>query len=118
MYNPNATESCEYCPIRNANQFLAGSSISPSDQYRNLGILFAYIGFNMLAAMFLYYIFRVRRVSLLAGRKPRNAKKAKNEKTKQADETEDNTPRWSMIGFYYHLALSILRNIVKSNYTV
>ncbi|KAK5212039.1 hypothetical protein LTR41_002281 [Exophiala xenobiotica] len=118
LYNPNATESCEYCPIRNANQFLAGSSISPSDQYRNLGIMFAYIGFNMLAAIFLYYIFRVRRVSLLAGRKPEGAKKAKNEKPKQEDDAEDNMPRWSRIGFYYHLTLSILRNIVKSNYAV
>jgi len=64
LYNPEATAGCEYCPLSNANQFLALSSIYPSQRYRNLGIGFAYIAFNVIAAVTFYYAFRVRRTSL------------------------------------------------------
>src|SRR2546423_637082 len=36
--NPSATSGCEYCPLSNANQFLAGSNIYPSERWRNWGI--------------------------------------------------------------------------------
>ena len=64
LYNPQATTSCEYCPLRNADQFLAGSGISPDQRWRNFGIGFAYIIFNIFAAIVLYYLFRVRKVSI------------------------------------------------------
>ncbi|KAK6380318.1 hypothetical protein LTS17_005507 [Exophiala oligosperma] len=126
LYNPDATRSCEYCPIRNADQFLASASISPSDQWRNFGILWAYIGFNMLAALFFYYVFRVRKVSLA---KLRKSRKEETTKPKLKDDgvqqdkgrlhhEDDSGPRWGKIGFYYHLTSGILRNIVKSNYAV
>jgi len=121
LLNPTASAGCEYCPIRNANQFLAGSSVYPSQQYRNLGIMFGYIAFNMLAAMGLYYIFRVKRVFLKGGRRERRkAKKAeKVEKEKsQNDDDGDHTKRWSKVGFYYHLALGVFRTVGKLPYTV
>lgn len=64
LYNPSATSSCEYCPLSNANQFLAGSDIYPSQRWRNWGIGFAFIFFNIFATISLYYVFRVRRFSL------------------------------------------------------
>lgn len=64
LLNGAATAACRYCPLRNGNEFLARSSISPSDRLRNLGIIFAYIGFNACAAISFYYLFRVRRVSV------------------------------------------------------
>ena len=82
LLNPSAQAACQYCPIRNGNQFLAGSGISPLDQYRNLGIGFAYIAFNIFAAIFFYYVFRVRRLSL----KSILPKKRSNAKIKQNDE--------------------------------
>lgn len=47
LYNPTATAGCEYCPLTSADQFLAGSNIYPSERWRNFGIGFAYIGFNV-----------------------------------------------------------------------
>ena len=47
LYNPNATSGCEYCPLKNADQFLAASNIFASERWRNFGIGFAYIIFNV-----------------------------------------------------------------------
>lgn len=120
LLNPTASAACEYCPLRNADQFLAGASIYPSQQYRNLGVMFGYIAFNVLAAMALYYVFRVRNFSL------KNVKfgKTKAKKVEQTQEEEsraendNHSKRWSKVGFYYHLLSGIFRNVVKSSYTV
>ncbi|EXJ78566.1 hypothetical protein A1O1_08967 [Capronia coronata CBS 617.96] len=75
LYNPSATAGCEYCPLTSADQFLAGSNIYYSERWRNFGIGFAYIAFNIFACIMLYYLFRVRRVSIanLAARPARIA---------------------------------------------
>ncbi|KIW22564.1 uncharacterized protein PV07_10850 [Cladophialophora immunda] len=110
LLNPSATASCEYCPIRNANQFLAQSWIHPSDQYRNLGILFAYIAFNVFAAISLYYIFRVKGFSVKGLRKPKSKPHVDEEKE---HEEKQHQKKGFYLGFYYHLALAILRNLVR-----
>ena len=61
LYNGDATARCEYCPISNGDQFLAGSRISWDQRWRNFGIGWAYIGFNIFAAVWLYWFFRVRK---------------------------------------------------------
>lgn len=61
LYNPDASTGCEYCPLSNGNQFLAGSRIYWDQRWRNFGIGFAYIGFNIFAAVWLYWFFRVRK---------------------------------------------------------
>lgn len=50
LLNPDATSSCQYCPLTSADQFLAGSNIYPEQRWRNFGIGFAYIGFNVSRA--------------------------------------------------------------------
>ncbi|OAX82652.1 hypothetical protein ACJ72_02998 [Emergomyces africanus] len=60
LYNPSATEACRYCPMSNADQFLANSEIFWSQRWRNFGLGWAYIGFNVFAAVLLYYLLRVR----------------------------------------------------------
>ena len=47
LYNPDATSQCRYCPLTSADQFLAGSNIYESEKWRNFGIGFAYIFFNV-----------------------------------------------------------------------
>ncbi|RVX67830.1 hypothetical protein B0A52_07758 [Exophiala mesophila] len=64
LLNPDATSSCRYCPLTSADQFLAASNVYPDQRWRNFGIGFAYIGFNIFAAISLYYLFRVRRFSI------------------------------------------------------
>ncbi|KAI1611046.1 ABC multidrug transporter [Exophiala viscosa] len=64
LLNPSATTSCEYCPLTSADQFLASSDIYYSQRWRNFGIGFIYIFFNIFGCIMLYYLFRVRRLSL------------------------------------------------------
>lgn len=60
LLNPDATASCEYCPLKTADQFLAGNKVYWSDRWRNFGILFAFIIFNIMATIGLYWLARVR----------------------------------------------------------
>ncbi|KAF2812667.1 ABC drug exporter AbcA [Mytilinidion resinicola] len=62
LQNPNATEACSYCQISDTNVFLA-SVVSYWDQaWRNFGIMWAYIIFNVFAALAFYWLLRVPRV--------------------------------------------------------
>lgn len=63
IYNPNASSDCQYCTISTADEYLAGSSIFYSTRWRNYGIVFSYIVFNICMAVFLYYLIRVRKSS-------------------------------------------------------
>ena len=60
LQNPDARSQCRYCALSNADQFLAGSGISYGDRWRNFGLMWVYIGFNIFGAVALYYFFRVR----------------------------------------------------------
>jgi ATP-binding cassette subfamily G (WHITE) protein 2 (PDR) len=63
IYNPNATSDCQYCSVTLADEFLSGNSIFWDQRWRNWGIGFAYIGFNIVVAVLLYYLIRVRKGS-------------------------------------------------------
>ncbi len=63
IYNPNATADCQYCSVSLADEFLAGNAISWDDRWRNWGLGFAYICFNIAVAVLLYYLIRVRKGS-------------------------------------------------------
>ena len=60
LYNPNSTRECEYCTMSVADQYLAQRRIAWDDRWRNYGIFWCYSVFNILAAILLYYLFRVR----------------------------------------------------------
>ncbi|KAF4238141.1 hypothetical protein CNMCM6805_006595 [Aspergillus fumigatiaffinis] len=60
LYNPSATTSCEFCAFTTADPYLSLSKIYYAQRWRNFGIGWAYIGFNIAGAAFLYYVFRVR----------------------------------------------------------
>jgi ATP-binding cassette subfamily G (WHITE) protein 2 (PDR) len=61
LQNPNDTAGCQYCSLSNGDQFLAGSNIYYSERWRNYGIVWVYVIFNIAAATLLYYIFRVKK---------------------------------------------------------
>ena len=63
LYNPTATSNCQYCSLSNADQYLAGDSIYWSTRWRNFGLMWAYIIFNIWGATVLYYVFRVKKWS-------------------------------------------------------
>ncbi|KAH7382111.1 ABC-transporter [Pyrenochaeta sp. MPI-SDFR-AT-0127] len=60
LYNPTATSQCQYCPLSDSDQFLSLSSISWNTCWRNFGIVWAYIIFNICMTITLYYVFRVK----------------------------------------------------------
>ncbi|QYT05181.1 PDR-type ABC transporter [Trichoderma simmonsii] len=77
LQNPSSTTNCAYCQLSNADQYLAGSEIFWSDRWRNYGIVWAYIVFNIFTAITLYYLFRVKKWNNLHFRLP--WKKASNQ---------------------------------------
>ena len=69
VLNGDATDDCSYCQISETNTFLAAVSSHPQYQWRNWGILWAYIIFNVCGAVFFYWL----------GRVPKNRGKGKKE---------------------------------------
>ncbi|PVH69515.1 ABC-2 type transporter [Cadophora sp. DSE1049] len=69
LLNPNDTTSCQYCAFRNGDIYLSGSGIYWSDRWRNFGIMWAFIIFNLVGAVMLYYLFRARKWSSNSGKK-------------------------------------------------
>lgn len=79
--NGNATTDCTYCAMGDTNVFLGALHAEYDKVWRNFGILWAYVIFNIAAALFFYWLARVPKV-----------KKAKNEATKvggTADSAEE-----------------------------
>ncbi|KAI0889730.1 ABC-2 type transporter-domain-containing protein [Annulohypoxylon maeteangense] len=61
LQNPNATEACRYCSLSKADDFLAPSGIYWDDRWRNFGLVWVYIVFNVMVTVGTYYLFRVAR---------------------------------------------------------
>ena len=60
LLNPSATSQCEYCQLNNSDEFLASVFIEWSTRWRNYGIGFSYIMFNIVMAIIFYWAFRVK----------------------------------------------------------
>lgn len=50
---------CQYCPMESTNTFLSGLNMSFANRWRDFGLLWAYIIFNIAGAVFLYWLVRV-----------------------------------------------------------
>ncbi|KAL3491060.1 ABC-2 type transporter-domain-containing protein [Aspergillus germanicus] len=61
LLNPDATDMCRYCVISTADQFLSRFDIYYEDAWRNFGVFWVYILFNVAAAVGLYWVFRMPR---------------------------------------------------------
>lgn len=59
LLDPEAGDSCKYCKIKDTDVFLAAVSSRYADRWRNFGMLWVYIVFNVLAAIGLYWLVRV-----------------------------------------------------------
>lgn len=66
-----AETACEFCTISDTNTFLAGVGAYYKDRWRNFGLLWVYIFFNMGGALVVYWLVRM----------PKKAKTPKKEKT-------------------------------------
>ena len=59
VQNPASSDVCGFCSLATTNEFLAGFEIYYSDRWRDFGLLWVYIIVNIVAAMGLYWVFRV-----------------------------------------------------------
>jgi ATP-binding cassette subfamily G (WHITE) protein 2 (PDR) len=59
MQDDNATSDCSFCAISDTNVFLKALSSDYSQAWRNFGILWAYVIFNIFAALALYWLIRM-----------------------------------------------------------
>ncbi|KAF1977467.1 ABC drug exporter AbcA [Bimuria novae-zelandiae CBS 107.79] len=80
--NPDATTDCQFCVIGDTNVFLAGVHADYKDAWRNFGLLWVYVGFNIAGALFFYWLARVPK-------KSRKADKEKVELSPQQEEAEE-----------------------------
>lgn len=71
LIDENATSDCQFCALDNTNTFLTSVSSSYDTRWRNFGILWAFIIFNIIGAVAIYWLARV----------PKGAKKKKTEKS-------------------------------------
>ncbi|KAF2866968.1 putative multidrug resistance ABC transporter [Massariosphaeria phaeospora] len=62
MMDDNATSDCSWCAMGDTNVFLSAVSANYSDVWRNFGILWVYVIFNIFGALFFYWLVRVPKV--------------------------------------------------------
>jgi ABC-type multidrug transport system permease subunit len=58
VYNPNATSACDFCPITSTNT-LKAIFIDYSERWWNFGLIWVYIGVNIVGCVFIYWLARV-----------------------------------------------------------
>ncbi|KAG5929200.1 ZEB2-regulated ABC transporter 1 [Claviceps africana] len=68
LIDPDERTTCQFCSISETNKFLASVSSDYQDRWRNFGLLWIYVLFNILAAMFVYWLVRVPK-NKLGGKK-------------------------------------------------
>lgn len=61
LTDPAATTKCEFCSAADTNVYLAQLSSQYSTRWRNFGIMWVFVIFNIFGALFLYWLARVPR---------------------------------------------------------
>ncbi|KAH7096021.1 ABC-2 type transporter-domain-containing protein [Paraphoma chrysanthemicola] len=59
LRDPNATADCQYCQLDSTDQFLTRINASWDTRWRDFGLLWVYVAFNVAAAVGLYWLCRV-----------------------------------------------------------
>ncbi|KAG1821596.1 pleiotropic drug resistance ABC transporter [Suillus subaureus] len=67
LTNPEAAEGCQYCPYTTTDQYMFSRfNIAYSNHWRNLGIVFGFVAFNIIAVFWFTYFMRIRTVGVFA----------------------------------------------------
>ena len=59
LTNPDATADCGFCQVRDTNVFLDQVNSSYANRWRDFGIMWVYVVFNVAAAVGIYWLARV-----------------------------------------------------------
>lgn len=73
LTNPDSRDECVYCSISETNTYLATVGSHYSERWRNFGLIWVYIIFNIVAALFVYWLARVPKKQLKNAKKPKKA---------------------------------------------
>ncbi|WWC67761.1 uncharacterized protein I206_101673 [Kwoniella pini CBS 10737] len=92
LLDPNATSECSFCSTRSTNTFLSGFGLSYTHRWRDFGIMFAYIFFNIVAAVGIYWLARVPKNSGKEQSSQDEPTQTSNEKQVTASEHSASTP--------------------------
>ena len=63
LKDPSATGTCDFCAYQDSNTFLGLIGLSYSNAWRDFGILWVFIIFNIFAAVGIYWLARVPKKS-------------------------------------------------------
>jgi ABC-type multidrug transport system permease subunit len=69
LVDQNSTTECQFCAVSETNTFLKGARVYYSERWRNFGIVWGYIIFNIVGALVMYWIVRVPKKGGLFGKK-------------------------------------------------
>ncbi|KAL8941518.1 MAG: hypothetical protein Q9216_002200 [Gyalolechia sp. 2 TL-2023] len=83
VLDPNATSQCQFCTARDTNVYLEQLSSQYDTRWRNFGIMWAFIIFNIAAALFLYWLARVPRKQKVQESPPAGASRTQTRVSKQ-----------------------------------
>ena len=59
LSNPDATSDCSFCSMSKTDSFLARVNSFYGDAWRNFGLMWVFIAFNIAGAVFIYWLARV-----------------------------------------------------------
>ena len=59
LRDSKATEQCNYCRMDSTDQFLLGINADWNTRWRDFGLLWVYVAFNVAGAITLYWLCRV-----------------------------------------------------------
>jgi len=89
LQDSNATTDCSFCTTAETNKFLASVESHYSQRWRNFGFMWAYIAFNVAAALALYWLVRVpKKKKAKAEEKPVSVAQAEETPAPVADKEE------------------------------
>ncbi|CEL55831.1 hypothetical protein RSOLAG1IB_01843 [Rhizoctonia solani AG-1 IB] len=69
LVNPNASSDCQFCPQSTTDTYLTSLNMSYSHRWRNVGIMIAFVAFNVFLVYAGTWLFRVRRGNPFSRRK-------------------------------------------------
>ncbi|OAQ95663.1 hypothetical protein LLEC1_05790 [Akanthomyces lecanii] len=92
ILNPDDTKDCQFCTISDTNTYLVGVNSYYDDRWRNFGVLWVYVIFNIFAALFIYWLARVPKKGSLKNKKEATETK-KSETAEVSKETETTTEK-------------------------
>ncbi|KAF5603178.1 ABC transporter CDR4 [Fusarium subglutinans] len=59
LSNPGANQTCLYCPIASTDTYLGTLNIRYTERWRNFGLIWVFIVFDVIAALVAYWLLRV-----------------------------------------------------------